>query len=671
MLTAGRCTGVGGALPAQRRTAGFRCIRQQQQHQQSQAQHARTIVAHATGKASASESEAEEYEEYEEGDEDYEYEYVDGSDSSDAEYEYVDDEGEEYEEYYEEYEEEPQPVGMENAPSPGGVEQTPMFYDLALNNTVGSGDALERWASEPILDMYGDPLPPDVSPQDEAKRYQITQEVYQDMEREREIVMTQNRLQDERAMPAGPGKDPDEGDSAWEEKIVQVRGPSVTRTPAPGAAPNARVHVWSMRMCTTVLPCSAPAACSVACGNTFCLSVWAQHALAHNCAASLPALLWQFATRRAAVHHCFRNVTQGLAHLRTLPVQGCILQTHGLMQRRVQMNRVNKVTRGGRDASIRAVVIAGNYRGQIGYGVGKAKEVAEAIQRAGKKARENAVWVPVAAGRTVPHHIQVCLVAGHWNRALPRLVALCTAAVCFGPACYLHASVHEPCAGLDLLPRSKSGAMRHLLSIKHAHACAPALTRRAACTACPLVIARMTLAGWLQVKHKAARIMLRPAQPGAGVIAGGAVRMVLEMAGYQNVFGKIYGTSSNMNNARGTIHALRQMQTWEGVCEDRGVTFEYLQGWVEGPQETIPPELWPESAQDREMRLRKQESLEAEGAPTDEVQSTKYDEDAEDGDEYWDDEYFEEGDYEEYDEGEEFEEDEEELDTTASPGFSN
>jgi small subunit ribosomal protein S5 len=91
----------------------------------------------------------------------------------------------------------------------------------------------------------------------------------------------------------------------------------------------------------------------------------------------------------------------------------------------------------------------------------------------------------------------------------------------------------------------------------------------------------------IQIKLGAARVMLRPASEGTGVIAGGAVRVVLELAGYQNAFGKIYGTSSAMNNARGTMEALSQMTTWKEVAAKRDVTIDFAMGRVTEPNEIV------------------------------------------------------------------------------------
>jgi small subunit ribosomal protein S5 len=74
----------------------------------------------------------------------------------------------------------------------------------------------------------------------------------------------------------------------------------------------------------------------------------------------------------------------------------------------------------------------------------------------------------------------------------------------------------------------------------------------------------------------AAKVMLRPASEGTGVIAGGAVRTVLEMAGVKNAFGKQLGTSNPLNNARATIQGLQSMRTFESVAALRDVPIETL-----------------------------------------------------------------------------------------------
>lgn len=73
-----------------------------------------------------------------------------------------------------------------------------------------------------------------------------------------------------------------------------------------------------------------------------------------------------------------------------------------------------------------------------------------------------------------------------------------------------------------------------------------------------------------------AKIMMRPAAPGTGVIAGGAVRTVLELAGVRNVLAKQLGSGNPLNNARATVNALETLRTFADVAEERGVSIENL-----------------------------------------------------------------------------------------------
>jgi len=73
-----------------------------------------------------------------------------------------------------------------------------------------------------------------------------------------------------------------------------------------------------------------------------------------------------------------------------------------------------------------------------------------------------------------------------------------------------------------------------------------------------------------------ARVMMRPAAPGTGVIAGGAVRTVLELAGVKNVLAKQLGSGNPLNNARAAVEALSTLRTFSDVAEERGVSLETL-----------------------------------------------------------------------------------------------
>ncbi|CAN6317816.1 unnamed protein product [Urochloa humidicola] len=153
-------------------------------------------------------------------------------------------------------------------------------------------------------------------------------------------------------------------------------------------------------------------------------------------------------------------------------------------ERVVQVNRVTKVVKGGRQLSYRAIVVVGDMKGHVGVGVGKAKEVTEAITKAAMNGRRNLVTVPLTKYSTFPHRADAD----------------------FG----------------------------------------------------------------------AARVMLRPACPGSGVIAGGAVRVVLEMAGVENALGKQLRSKNPLNNARATIKATQMMRQFKDVSEERGIPMEEL-----------------------------------------------------------------------------------------------
>lgn len=79
----------------------------------------------------------------------------------------------------------------------------------------------------------------------------------------------------------------------------------------------------------------------------------------------------------------------------------------------------------------------------------------------------------------------------------------------------------------------------------------------------------------------AGRVLLKPATPGTGVIAGGAARAVLELAGVQDVLSKSLGTDNVMNIVKATAAGLQNMESPEQVAERRGVTVAKIRGWKE------------------------------------------------------------------------------------------
>ncbi|MCA1745561.1 MAG: 30S ribosomal protein S5 [Bacteroidales bacterium] len=152
-----------------------------------------------------------------------------------------------------------------------------------------------------------------------------------------------------------------------------------------------------------------------------------------------------------------------------------------LKDRLVAINRVTKVTKGGRTFSFSAIVVVGNENGIVGWGLGKANEVTTAIAKGVEAAKKNLVKVPIVNG-TIPH---------------------------------------EQLA-----------------------------------------------------KFGGASVFMKPASHGTGLVAGGAMRAVLESAGVVDVLAKSKGSANPHNLVKATIEALCEMRDAHAVAQHRGVTLD-------------------------------------------------------------------------------------------------
>jgi small subunit ribosomal protein S5 len=82
----------------------------------------------------------------------------------------------------------------------------------------------------------------------------------------------------------------------------------------------------------------------------------------------------------------------------------------------------------------------------------------------------------------------------------------------------------------------------------------------------------------IKARHGASKIYMQPASEGTGVIAGGAMRAILELAGVHNVLAKCYGSTNPVNVVRATFKGLQQMRAPEEVAAKRGKTIEEIIG---------------------------------------------------------------------------------------------
>lgn len=154
-----------------------------------------------------------------------------------------------------------------------------------------------------------------------------------------------------------------------------------------------------------------------------------------------------------------------------------------LKEKLVNLNRVAKVTKGGRTFSFAAVVVVGDGNGKVGHGLGKARDVSEAISKAVDDAKKNLITVPLYKG-TIPHE--------------------------------------------------QKG------------------------------------------KYGAGKVFIKPASDGTGLIAGGAMRAVLEICGVQNALCKSQGSSNPHNVIKATIDALAKLRSPQQVSRQRGIKLDKL-----------------------------------------------------------------------------------------------
>src|SRR5213080_268507 len=156
-----------------------------------------------------------------------------------------------------------------------------------------------------------------------------------------------------------------------------------------------------------------------------------------------------------------------------------------LTERVVSLNRVAKVVKGGRKFSFSALIVVGDQNGRVGAGLGKAREVPEAIRKGVEVAKRSMITVPMV-GTTIPHEVRF--------------------------------------------------------------------------------------------KWGAAKILLKPAAPGTGVISGGAMRAVIELAGIKDILTKSLGTNNPINTVRATIAALQELRTAQQIADLRSKDVEQMVG---------------------------------------------------------------------------------------------
>lgn len=162
------------------------------------------------------------------------------------------------------------------------------------------------------------------------------------------------------------------------------------------------------------------------------------------------------------------------------------LEQKGLVEKVVNISRTTKVVKGGRILRFGALVVVGNQNGGFGIGLGKAREVQLAIQKAIDAARKNMIFIRLNSNFSIQH----------------------------------------PCVA----------------------------------------------------RHGSTKVIMQPAGEGTGIIAGGAMRAIFEVAGVQNILSKCVGSTNPVNVVKATLNGLKYISTPESIAEKRGKTVEEIIG---------------------------------------------------------------------------------------------
>ena len=205
-----------------------------------------------------------------------------------------------------------------------------------------------------------------------------------------------------------------------------------------------------------------------------------------------------------------------------------------LKDRLVAINRVTKVTKGGRAFTFAAIVVVGNENGIVGWGLGKANEVQAAIAKGVEDAKKNLVKIPVIKG-TIPHKQEYR----------------------YGGS---QVMIRPAAPGTGIIA---GGAMRAVLESAKKN-----LIR--------VPVHKGTIPHEQVAKFGGSRIILKPASHGTGVKAGGAMRAVLESVGITDVLAKSKGSSNPHNLVKATIAALGEMRSPAQVAQNRGISVEQV-----------------------------------------------------------------------------------------------